>query len=236
MKKVMIAYSSGGTVHARFAQCMTELVWFELKEPSPEYEIVRVLGVQGLYIQENRNMAAQHALDSGAEWLLQLDTDISFYPTLLRTLMRNASHENPIISGLYANIGNTAADGGFDIVNCVYAEAQDGKYVPMAPPKDMQPFRVDAAGTGVFLTHTDVFRRMRPPWYFLSQFVNSDGSQQLMNEDLSFCRSARLSGYPILCDPLADVVHWKTLPLLSSQFRDMYDNAMQTLKMVKSKD
>jgi GT2 family glycosyltransferase len=235
MDKVFIGYSSGGSVSARFTKCLLDLQAFEIKSPGDRYELISIDHAQGLYIQENRNKVVEMARASGADWLLQLDTDISFSPELLRIMMRYASPSRfPIVTGLYANLGEADSDGAFNVVNCIYGEAPNGQYVTLNPPDNMQPFEVDACGTGVFLTHLSVYDKIPFPWYWLALFKNPDGSMQTMNEDIAFCRMAKAAGCWILCDPLAEVVHWKTLPMRSSQFKQMYDNAMRTMADLKN--
>jgi predicted O-methyltransferase YrrM len=168
----------------------------------------------------------------GADWLLQIDSDHSFQPNLLRIIMRTANKDTrPIIAGLYSNVGNMdQGDGKFDVVDCIYGEAENGQYRVATTPVNMQPFKVDAAGTGIFLTHLSVFDKIEYPWFWLALFQNPDGSEQLMNEDIAFCRAARAKGYDIWCDPLASATHWKTLPLIPSTARVFMNHAKDAFK------
>lgn len=233
-QKVMIAWSSGGSVGAKFAQSLLNLQAFEMTTHSDDYVLIGIEHAEGLYIQDNRNSVVKMAQERGADWLLQLDADISFPSNLLQVLMTTADKERrQIVVGLYANVGTAAEDGSFVVVNCIYGEGPNGKYAPLVIPKDMQTFEVDAAGTGVFLTHLGVFDKMQYPWFWLAMFQNPDGTMQTMNEDIAFCRMARDAGIRIWCEPKAEVVHWKTLPMRSSQFREMYENAMAAKSFMK---
>lgn len=235
-EKVIVGWPDGGSVASLFCQSMLALSAFELTAPSDRYALDGFSSRSGLYVQENRNGIVKALLDSDADWLLQLDGDESFQPYLLRQLMEIAdAATRPIVVGLYTNVSVVDSDqGSIQIVNCIYEEAENGQYRPVEPPSDLAPFRVAAAGTGVMLTHRSVFEAMEYPWFWLEMFENEDGTRQLMNEDLAFCRSATVErGYPIWCVPLAEVTHWKTLPLVPSTTRTFLNEADQVFSSMR---
>jgi hypothetical protein len=228
--KVFLGWPDGGSVHAEFAKSLVDLVRFEwAEEPSPEYDLLVPDHQTSLYVQENRNILVRTAKERGADWLLQVDADEAFAPTLLRQLMRTASPEaRPIVCGVYANVGKLGivGEGSFDVVDCLYHETETGEYVNVVPPSDVRPFRVDACGTGVLLTHLSVFDRVPEPWFWVEQIQPTGKDRpQIMNEDLAFCRAARESGYEIWCDPLAEAMHYKTVPLTPSALRRFLERA-----------
>jgi hypothetical protein len=228
MEKVLIGYPSGFSVNALFMQSMLMLQRFELTTKNDKYELVGEEGELGLYIAENRNKLVQYAQELKVDWLLQIDSDISFQEVLLRILMRTANKDTrPIVAGLYVNVGDVRGDGGFEALNCIYREVEDGKYTTIIPTEDLQPFEVDAVGAGILLCHMSVYDKLEYPYFENGVFINEDGGRQFTNEDIGFCRRVKQLGYPIWCDPIADVVHWKTLPLISSQFRGLYKKAQE---------
>jgi GT2 family glycosyltransferase len=215
-EKVVIGWPDGGNVYGGFTKSLLSLLHFELNNPNDRYEVLEPIRSTGLYITENRNELIRQAKEYKADWLLQIDGDETFNPSLLKTLLRTADKETrPVVVGIYANIGYVE-NGGFNLIDCVYAEGPDGRYRNMAPPKNLVPFIVDAAGTGVFLTHTSIYDKILPPWFWLEQLQLPDGKIQFMNEDIAFCRILRENGYKIWCDPLAEATHWKMLPLNAS--------------------
>lgn len=229
-QRVLIGWPDGGQVHGAFTKSLVALQHFELTQPSDTYEFLEPLRSTGLYVTENRNELIRQAQEAKADWLLELDGDESFTPSLLRMIMRTADAKTrPVIVGLYANIGYEE-NGGFNVVDCVYAEGPDGQYRTLVPPTNMQPFQVDAAGTGVFLTHMSVFEKIHPPWFWLEMIELPDGRQKFMNEDIAFCRVLRQSGFPIWCDPMAEVVHWKNLPLNASSMRGFLESVTELKK------
>jgi hypothetical protein len=219
-ERIMIGFPHGGKVDGRFTESLADLIFFELNRPSEKYELVRVKGIGSVYVEDNRNDLVEVAKEEGVDWLFQLDTDESFKPDLLRLIMRTAEPvKRPFIVGLYANTAATP-DGEFMVVDHIFGETENGDYKPAKVPENLQPFRVDAAGTGVFLTHMSMYEKMMPPWYWLEKiWVRGKVKPQTMNEDIAFCRKAREVGYEIWCDPLAEVVHWKNVPLVSSNMR-----------------
>lgn len=225
-QKVVIAFPNGGKVDSIFALSLLNLQKWEFENKCSEYELLEIFYTSGLYIEHNRNQIVRQARILKADWILQLDTDQSFEPELLRILMSTADKDkSPIIAGLYTNIGNISNDGKFEIVDCIYGEAPNGQYRCLSIPNKLQPFEIDAAGSGVLLTHISVFDKIESPWFWLGEFVNEDGSVQLMNEDIQFCRMAKQAGYKIFCNPMASVVHWKTIPLAPSNQRILQANA-----------
>lgn len=224
--KVFVGWPDGGSVNARFALSMINLHRYELMEPSGQYEVMEPGHDSSIYIQENRNALVRRAKFHGADWLLQIDADESFQPNLLRQIMKTADKiTRPIVVGLYANIGRVG-ENNVEVIDCIYREAPDGQYMTINPPDDMQPFQVDAAGTGIILTHMSVFEKMKYPWFWCDLFQDPNKEEpQFINEDIGFCRYARDNGYEIWCDPLAEAVHWKTVPLSPSTLRKFIKDA-----------
>jgi hypothetical protein len=235
-QKIVIGYPYGSGVSGDTTQSLLYLWKFELENPDERYEVLDIHGHQGLYIQENRNALVAYAKEMGADWLLMVDGDIAFPNVALRILMRSADPvTRPIVSALYTNVGNIT-DGSFEILDCVYREAEDGKYQTIIPPDNMQPFEVDAVGFGFVLVHMSVYDSMEYPQFFVTHFVNEDGSRQIVNEDLGWCRVAREKGFHIYVDHLVDLTHWKTIPLITSQFKKIYKEAkLQKDKMDKKR-
>jgi hypothetical protein len=227
--KVIIGTLDGGTMPSQFMDYLWKLCKYEREEPSELYEFLEPIHVVGLYVQENRNELIRLAKKQGADWLLQLDCDLTFRPDLLRSLFRTADPATrPILCGIYSNVGNVTHDGTFTVVDMIYAEAENGMYIPCAAPWNMQPVQVDAAGAGILLTYLPIFDKIPEPWFFIATYVNPETKEErLMNEDISFCRNVRMNGFPIWCDPAVEATHWKTLPLTSSQMRDFLNKVKQ---------
>jgi GT2 family glycosyltransferase len=215
-------------------------VRYECLNPSEEYDALS-LPVEysaSLYVQENRNLLVEMSRDRKADWLLQVDTDESFEPTLLRQLMTSAKQcEASIMYGLYTNVqmGPRDAEGSFFVVDMIFRELADGQYSNIVPPSDLRCFQVDAAGSGVLLTHMSVFEKLAYPWFWLDLILPLGKTRpQVMNEDISFSRLAREAGFALWVDPKAEARHYKTVALLPSTFRHFLGRAQQFQEAMKA--
>jgi hypothetical protein len=230
---VQVAFPVGGSCHPAFTKSIADLVRFECLNPSEEYDAV-TLPVEyssSLYVQENRNLLVELARDRGAEWLLQVDTDESFEPHALRWLMESAVRcQAKIMYGLYTNVqlGPAPAEGSFFVVDMIFREVASGEYQNIVPPTDSRCFEVDAAGSGMLLTHLSIFEKLEYPWFWLDLILPVGKIRpQVMNEDISFCRLAREAGYKLWVNPLVEARHYKTVALLPSTFRHFLSRAQQ---------
>lgn len=147
--------------------------------------------VQASDREQGRNMIVRMMLEAGHDWLLFLDDDQIFHPSLLTDLL---AHDVEIVGGLYLR-----RDEPFT-ANAYIGRTAQGGFVPI----DLNDYQgdelleVDAVGTGAMLIRRGVFERMPEPW-----FVRGE-----MTEDLIFC--AAQDGL-IYCDLGARVGHMTTV-------------------------
>ncbi len=137
-----------------------------------------------------RNRLVERSLERGSEWMLFLDDDHTFPPTLLNQLL---SHDQPIVASLYLQ----RADPFLPIA---YAVKEEGNYWPLdLSVCDKEGLvEVAGAGTGGMLIRSEVFTKIPAPW-----FVHT--TEQ--SEDLYFCDRAREAGIPIYVDLAARLGH-----------------------------
>ena len=235
---VLIGYPVGGSVHPAFCKSLCDMVRLESLSPSKDYDLLPVEYSSSLYVEENRNLLVKVARDKGAQWLLQMDTDESFAPEALRLLMQTAKEcQTKIVYGLYSNVqlAPESVQGGFYVVDMIYREVANGEYESIVPPSDFKPFLVDAAGSGMLLTHLSVFERIEYPWFWLDLIIPRGKTEpQVMNEDISFSRKAREAGYQLWCDPRVEARHYKTVGLLPSTFRHFLIRAENVEKEMRA--
>lgn len=232
--KVFIAYPVGGSCHPAFTKSLAKLCMWELRNPCDEYEILDPDYSASLYVQENRNLLVDLAIQRGADWLLQIDTDESFEPHALRQLMQTAEKcKADIVTGLYTNamLAPEGAPGGFLMVDMIFREVANGEYENIVPPSDTRPFMVDAFGSGFMLTRTSVYERIEWPWFWLDMITPTGKDRpQIMNEDIAFCRKAREAGYQLWCDPTVEAIHYKQVSLIPSTFHHFLTRARDVQK------
>jgi len=212
--KVAVAYVHGNELATSFHDCLGQLGAFDRATAGllahDDSRISIRYGTDGLVAA--RNTAAKALLESGAEWMLWIDTDMGFAPDALYQLLAVADPiDRPIVGGLCFANREFAHDGmgGFwtaprpTLYN--WADGDDGLKHFVA--REVYPVNslVPVAGTGsaFVLIHRSVFERISAwavaagqaadSWYDRAR--GTDGS--LLGEDISFCVRANAAGIPI---------------------------------------
>lgn len=160
-----------------------------------DYDWHIIVAEEGYTIAENRNYIAVQALNNNSDYLLMIDDDMTFEPTLLSDLMAN----NKDICGVAYH---PRADTGqiikyMDEVTAVAIEHSDD-------PKYKDTFECHATGTGIILIKCDVFKKTPRPWFMFEYY---DTGRVKLGEDWYFCREAKKAGFKIFSDPTPKVGH-----------------------------
>lgn len=182
--KVLIAVPALDTMPVQTAYCMLSL---KRDCPSKYSFIVRAS------CQDARNMLAAEAVNTGADRVLWIDSDMAFEPDLLQRLSADI-------------------DAGWDVVSSICFKRQ----LPLVPviyktldrgTSQAEPYRdypqdtifpIAACGFGAVMTTTDVIRRIgNNPFDLVGH----------LSEDLSFCVKATEVGARIACDSRVKVGH-----------------------------
>lgn len=136
--------------YSMFAQCLTSL------RAPVNTQIQYAIGSDR---SVGRNTLVRQAFEIGAEWLLFLDDDHTFPPSIL---MRLLEHEQPVVGALYCQ-----RQPPFVPIAYSAKEEQEGplpaRYTPLdlteIPGEGLLPVR--AVGTGGMLIRMEVFHEMR---------------------------------------------------------------------------
>lgn len=147
----------------------------------------------GSLIYTSRNTLATQAIQSEADYVLWLDSDMVFEPDLLERMM-SVLKENDldILAGLYFRRTAPYTPVLFDqldIKNEAICEWKEFKEIPN------HLFEVGGCGFGCVLMKTDPFFDVQ------SKFGNMFAPIGNTGEDLAFCWRARQCGYHVWCDP-----------------------------------
>lgn len=193
--KVFIAVPCMDTVSSSFAQCLINLINRPIK-----YDI-EVGFHMGSLVYDSRNKLAERAINSNAEYVFWLDSDMTFMPDtldmMLTTLINN---KMAMLSGMYYRRRTPWTPTLFDKVNIsdMGVELTEFKEIPN------EIFEIGACGFGCVLMRKDVI------WNVMIQ-QSSDGllfsPTHGAGEDISFCWRARKCGYKIYCDPSIALGH-----------------------------
>lgn len=149
--------------------------------------------VSGTLVYEARERLAADAVDKGSDYVLWLDSDMVFEPTLLLDLMKN---EKDMICGLYCSRRPPFPPSLF---KDVHKDGIVGAKTIWDVPE--HPFQIEACGMGAILVKTEVLARCFEKYETCFQPIKGYG------EDLSFCIRARELGYELWCDPNVRVGH-----------------------------
>lgn len=181
ISKVAVCVPSADLIHAR---CWLSLL--SLSAPAIE---LGFLNWRSCYVTEARNALVGMAKEWGADWLLFLDSDMTFPPD---TLFRLLAWNKDIVGGTYVKrVPPHEIICAADIVDPETAKTVGNGLIEMK-----------AMPTGCLLIRMSVFEKFKRP-YFRMSYVdespeNPDGKE--IGEDINFCREARLKGFRIWCD------------------------------------
>ena len=146
-----------------------------------------------------RNMLAQEAIETGADRVLWLDSDMVFDLDLMQRLAADMDEGRDFVAGLFFK-------RRLPTMPCIYkqldvADNESHTQVYADYPKD-QLFEVAGSGFGAVMTSTKLLKDVADT--FGKPFYPMLG---LLGEDLSFCWRARQLGYRLYCDSRIKVGH-----------------------------
>jgi hypothetical protein len=234
-RKVVFGYPVGGSVTLPFHASCLRLVQYEQGKAEKDRLLTRMMHASGLYVGDNRMVLAEAMLEKEADWLMQVDTDIEFPPTIIETMLQVAGSDKKILAASVP-LGTAYPTCGFRWTG------QPGVYesVPVGP----EPVEVDAIATAVCLIHRDVFDGIAEQhgraWFHSIHLAKSapgtaprDFSYVVNGEDIAFSMRAKACGFSIWCAHVPGLRHHKTMPLSHDDERvramAMSDSAMGVL-------
>jgi GT2 family glycosyltransferase len=193
-----IGYIHGELVHARFMTSVLDAVdrrgYAYIEEES------------GPNLSGARNRLVSRFLESEAEWLFMVDTDIVFRDDVIERLLLNGAS---IVSAMVYVDG----DKPFPMAYRRLADVSVGMplFMAMDEWQEGSCVEVDAVGAGCLLVHRDVYSDIarRIPNRAALWFQETVIGERLIGEDISFCMKASQLGYKIFIDTSVNVGHIK---------------------------
>lgn len=153
-------------------------------------------------IAEARNEIVQYALDQGANYIFWLDDDVIAPGD---AFLKMYNHQKDIVNGVYWSKSNPPMPLLFrNHLEGPYWDWHIGDFV-----------EIDAAGNGLTLVKTDVYRKIQKelggPWYSTeySSFKGQNSSPSNNTEDLYFYWKAKKAGYQIWADTSIQAFHYE---------------------------
>ncbi len=176
--KVAIGVPSGDTVHADFAFSLSRMVLSTAK--NTKIEIEQFISAKSSIIQKGRHSLVEAALLTKADYILMLDSDMTFPEDLLQVLVSKNK----------------------DIIGCNYGTRRvPFKQLVKTLTKEYYPEKKDGVEevgylpTGVILIKLDVFRKFVKPYFDVVW-----NGEDFNGEDYNFCDRARNLGFKVFCD------------------------------------
>ena len=217
--KLALAFCDGGSVHGDFAM---SLLGFQSYDHKMRQSLIGTIRVPGLYVDDNRNHCAEEFLrvseKYGAEWMLMLDSDMSFEPTVPYRLMDAADPvERPILSALYFGYIKSDIANGF---NAIWMKKHSDGYRALMHDDlclTKEITELDAVGMGCCLIHRSVLEKMaqapnfgRLQWFGREIIDHEGGIIGRYGEDVAFCCRAQRAGFKIHGHGGVEVDHVKS--------------------------
>lgn len=197
-KKILVAIPHCGNMIPELAEVLLNLRKTSLDEKI-KYD-VRFLFSNGRPIPSNRNLIGLNFLDTPADYLLMIDSDI--VPT--KAVLALADNDFDICSAdIHTNRGE------YNVPLSMYKDPKEkGKYRPTTIGQ-FGPVEVDATGTGCMMIKRHVLEKVPRPW-FEDEF-DKDGYRQ-RGEDILFCERAKEKGFKIMYDTRFTTKHYRVVP------------------------
>lgn len=155
---------------------------------------------RGCYIDVSREECVKTALQHKSDYLLFIDTDMSFPNDAITRLL---AHQKDVVGGAYnekhfpltSTVKMSDGKGGF----------LDGELLPS------EPFKCAAVATGFMAVNLKrMVQLMAPPFfaYETSQRLKLEAKLGRSGEDVAFCVRANNAGMEVWCDPTIPLKHW----------------------------
>ena len=192
-KKILIAVPCMDMVSARFASSLATL-----KKGVGDCIVSFIIGS---LVYDSRNRLAEYAVRIDADYILWLDSDMTFPPDVLERMMKVLDEHDDIdiLTGLYFRRSTPFTPVAFDVLET----DEKGELVFENMDDVPEGIReVAGCGFGCVLMKTDclfdIAGKEGPVWF--SPLAN-------VGEDCAFCMRARKYGYKIYLDPSIEFGH-----------------------------
>lgn len=158
--------------------------------------------VRGYDCATARNNIAQMALDMNADYVLMVDNDVVMPKD---TLVMMLEEPKDVCLGPYAHRkgdtykGQTCICRLYDSMGVPYFNfpAESLYTWNDLRTEAFHKIEIHGGGMGCALIKTDVFRRLKYPWYLWVNYADKHGR---LSEDLYFCAACKKAGIPIYTD------------------------------------
>lgn len=227
-ERVAVGFIHPGDVTGNFGIALAHTVLLDRRLG----RISHIIGVESSpRISEGRSQVVDGFLDTDAEWLLMIDSDMTWDFAAFELLCEHADPEvAPIVGGLCFGGGRLWHGTKPNIFPTIYRFIQDegslATEVVYDYPRDAF-IPVGATGAAFLMVHRKVFHKLRKvlgkdtngvhnPYPWFAEVVYKG---RPVGEDIVFCMRAQAAGFPIYVHTGALIGHRKSVLLT----QDLYD-------------
>lgn len=211
--KVFIAVPCMDTLSAKFAQCLVNLV-----NHKRDFDVEVGFHI-GSLVYDSRNKLAERAINSDADYVLWLDSDMTFMPDTLDMMLDTLKTNNyEMLTGMYFRRRPPFTPTLFKELRILPTGTVATEFDDIAD----EIFEVAGCGFGCVLMSRNVL------WNVFCQNGNMFAPINGVGEDLSFCWRARRIGHKIYCDPSIALGHEIRTTITKSNRGIFYGNAFTT--------
>lgn len=198
---VALCIPARDTVHTAFARSLANITAY-LTKHKIEYNLHFVLGS---VISNSRTQLVNEALDTGADYILWLDSDMHVPASIFNRLYL---HDKDIIACMYSTRYQPYNSVAF----------LDFNNTDLRLKETTGLHEVDAVGMGCMLVKTDVYKTLPKPW-FNHQY--NEELEEFSGEDIWFCKLAKDNNYKVYidCDTSNLVAHIGTKAFKTSDIQ-----------------
>lgn len=144
----------------------------------------------GYQVDQVRNLIAHWVIHGNYDYLLSIDSDITFKPDTLKKML---SHNKDIVSGIYIQ-----RIPGQHVIEIMRKNNSGGvSHVDWNSIKGQGLVSIDSCGFGCVLIKKEVFTSIEYPHFVYQSAINHSDT---ISEDVYFCMKARNKGFTLWAD------------------------------------
>jgi hypothetical protein len=209
-EKIIIGYITHGWMRSEFVQSIHRLL---LERPEKIHSVITQIGP---YININRHRLTNAFLETDADWLLMLDTDVILDTKNYDVLINSADVEKyPILAGKYF-FHFPSDNPPFHV-----SAQKDGDWLNEYP-ENVIVEDCHSVAAGLMIVHRSVFEKTRDnkpdsktPWWWNG--LDVDGFSEI-SEDSYFCEQVRDAGIPIAIHTGVVADHIRKMAVMEDYF------------------
>ena len=203
-RNVLVAFLDNGQTRGEFTYSLANMVAWDANY---DHRIMGVHRVQSsANISNARNMIMQEFLDSPADKLMMLDSDMVFNPDLVSKLAETCGSEVPIVGALTWRLSKKG-----NVLSTMMLMDEDNTLIHPETWPDDALVQVWSTGAACLMIYRAIVEKVKAaefsksfPW-----FQESTWKDEPVGEDVTFCIRAQMCMAPIYVDTGVEVGHVK---------------------------